>query len=247
MIAEYIPALKHLWQEAFGDPVSVIDAFFATGFSADRCHLLLEDGEPVSGLYWFDCQLEGSKLAYLYAVATRISHRGKGLGTRLMEETHRTLRDRGYAGCILVPDGQALRAWYSSLGYRTVTTVGKFRCHAGSTPVPLREITAAEYAQLRKTHLPVGGVVQEGVALDYLQALEQFYAGDNWLLAASIENSTLIAQEFWGNPQAAPAILRALHCEEGRFRGPGAGEPFAMFLPLQDNCPIPSYFGLALD
>ena len=247
MTAEHIPVLKQLWQEAFGDPASTIDAFFATGFSSDRCHILLQAEEPVSALYWFDCCLEGKKLAYLYAVATRKAHRGKGLGTRLMEETHGILRNKGYAGCIQVPACQALRTWYGSLGYRTATTVGTFTCHAGNTPAPLREITAAEYARLRKTYLPVGGVIQEGVALDYLQTLEHFYAGENWLLAASFENGTLTAQEFLGDSKVAPAILRALNCAEGRFRAPGTDKPFAMFLPLAEDCPLPAYFGLALD
>ena len=247
MTAEHIPVLKQLWEEAFGDPASMIDVFFATGFSPDRCHLLLQDGEPASVLYWFDCCFEGKKLAYLYAVATRKTHRGKGLGTRLMEETHQILHDKGYAGCILVPACQALRTWYGSLGYRTATAVAEFTCHAGSTPAPLREITLAEYARLRKTYLPTGGVIQEGVVLNYLQTQEQFYAGEDWLLATSFENEILTAQELLGNSQAAPAILWALNCAEGRFRAPGADKPFAMFLPLEADCPVPSYFGLALD
>ena len=247
MTAEHIPALKQLWQEAFGDPMPVIDAFFATGFSPDRCNFLLQDGKPVSGLYWFDCCLDGKKLAYLYAVATLKSHRGKGLGRKLMEDTHHLLRAQGYAGCILVPCCEAVRSWYETLGYRTVTAVAEFSCHADSKPIPLRKISAEEYARLRREYLPAGGVIQEDAALDYLLTQGQFYTGDGWLLAGSVENSIFTAQELLGNSQAAPAILRALNCTEGRFRTPGTDSPFAMLLPLAADCPVPSYFGLAMD
>lgn len=246
MTADPIPALKQLWQEAFGDPMPMIDAFFATGFSMDRCHFLLQDGKPVSALYWFDCQCNDEKLAYLYAVATQTCHRGKGLGTRLMEETHQILRDKGYAGCILVPGCDALRNWYSPLGYRAATTVTEFTCQAGAA-VPLREISAAEYAALRTQYLPAGSVMQADSALDFFQTQGHFYTGRDWLLAASAENGMLIAQEFLGDHCNAPGVLRALDCTQGRFRTPGADKPFAMYLPLTQDAPLPTYFGFALD
>jgi len=245
--SRHIPGLRKLWQQAFGDSDAVLDAFFAAGFSPDRCNMLLVDDLPVSALYWFDCRLGGHRLAYIYAVATLKSHRGKGLARRLMEETHRLLAARGYAGAILVPGTLRLFAFYRRLGYRTATTVAEFTCYAGSEPMSLREISAAEYTQLRKTRLPSGTVIQEGAALDFLQATGHFYTGEDILLAAAVEDGILMAQEYLGNPQAAPAILRALGCPEGRFRTPGADRAFAMLLPLHEDCPTPSYFGLALD
>ena len=247
MTAEHIPALKLLWQEAFGDPAPVIDAFFATGFSPDRCNCLLQDGKPVSALHWFDCQLGSKKLAYIYAVATLKSHRGKGLGRKLLENTHHLLRTKGYTGCLLVPGSEELFGCYETFGYRTATAISEFSCRAGRHPIPAREIPAREYTRLRQTLLPAGGVIQKDSALDFLQTQGQFYTGDGWLLAGSAENSILTVQEFLGDPQIAPAILRALNCREGRFRAPGADRPFSMLLPLSADCPAPAYFGLAVD
>ena len=247
MTAEHITALKQLWREAFGDPMSVIDAFFAVGFSPSRCNMLLEDDQPVSALYWFDCQLDGHRLAYLYAVATAKSHRNRGLAHRLMEDTHRLLADQGYAGVILVPGTPELFALYRSLGYRTATAVTECVTAWGDAPVRLTEVDAVTYSQLRKGFLPAGSVLQEEETLAYLQTQSQFYAGNDFLLAASAEGNTLCAQEFLGNPNAIPGILRTLQLPTGRFRMPGPGRDFAMFLPLQNNCPVPSYFGLALD
>ena len=53
--------------------------------------------------------------------------------------------------------------------------------------------------------------------------------------------------EFFGDPALSPGILRTLRCPQGHFRAPGNGRAFSMLLPLQDDCPTPRYFGLALD
>ncbi len=243
MIAE----LQRLWQEAFGDSQETLDKFFALGYSPDRYHTICEDGVPVSALYWFDCRLKGYKLAYLYAVATLKSHRGKGLARRLLEDTHKILRKQGYAGAILVPGEPGLFGFYETIGYRTVTTVTEFTCEAADTPVALREIGVAEYARLRKGLLSTDSVIQEGATLDYLHTYAKFFTGEELLLSATVEGDTLIAQELLGNTALAPRILSALGIQEGRFRTPGTGRYFAMYLPLTDDCPRPAYFGLALD
>lgn len=243
MIAE----LRRLWQQAFGDTDAFLDGFFATGFSKERCHFIEENGAPVSALYWFDCELNGQKLAYIYAVATDERHRGQGLARRLMTETHTILKEKGYAGVILVPAIKDLFAMYEKLGYRTVSTVKEFAAEQGSTPVTLTQIDATQYAQLRRQYLSAGGVIQEGAALSFLQTYCHFYTGTDFLLAAAEENGVLKAQEFLGNTATAPGILRTLGCAKGHFRAPGNDREFAMFLPLTANCPAIGYFGLALD
>ena len=243
MIAE----LKKLWQEAFGDSDETLNAFFAHGFSEDRFLCIQEDGVPVCALYWFDCELDGQKLAYLYAVATAKSHRGKGLASRLMAQAHTRLKEQGYAGVILVPGSDDLFAFYEKMGYRAATTVTEFSCDWADRSVPVLELTSGEYARLRRAFLPRGGVLQEGATISYLQAQMHFYAGKDVLLCATMQEDTLLVQEFLGNPQAAPHILRALGAPKGTFRTVGAGRAFSMLLPLQADCPAPAYFGLALD
>lgn len=242
-----ISALRQIWQASFGDGDGFLDAFFATGFSEDRYHCIREEGKPVSAIYWFDCFLDGQKLAYLYAVATRPDCRGRGLAHRLMTEAHEILTEKGYTGAVLVPGEESLFSYYEKLGYRTVSSVNEFSGTWGEKPAVLREIDASEYARLRRQYLPVGGVVQEGVTLDFLQTQVRFFAGDDFLLVAAQEGDTLLAQELLGDADAVPGILRALGLPTGRFRTPGRGKNFAMLLPLRENCPVPVYFGLALD
>lgn len=242
-----IADLRKLWQEAFGDSDETVDAFFTTGFSEDRCHSIRENGVIVSALYWFDCELNGQKIAYLYAVATDKNHRGRGLARRLLDETHKILKDQGYAGAILVPGSQELFTMYKKLGYRAATTVKEFTAEQGSIPVSLTQIDTRQYADLRRQYLPTGGVLQEGAILDYLQTYARFYQGEDFLLAAAEKDGILQVQELLGNEKAAPGILRALGIPKGDFRTPGNDRNFAMLLPLTVNCPIPGYFGLALD
>lgn len=242
-----IAKLRRLWQEAFGDTDAFLDSFFATGYAPERCHYICENSMLGSALYWFDCELNGEKLAYLYAVATDKKYQGRGFARRLLEETHKILKDQGYAGAILVPGAKDLFAMYEKFGYRTVSTVSKFTAQQGSTPVVIKEINAAEFAQLRRQYLPTGGVLQEDAILDYLQTYCRFYKGKDFLLSAAKEGDCLIAQELLGNANAAPGILRALDMPQGAFRTPGNHRNFAMFLPLTENCPTPGYFGLALD
>ena len=242
-----IADLRNLWIEAFADTQETIDAFFTVAFSDTRAECILENGVPVSALYWFDCQCYDRKLAYIYAVATAKAYRGKGLAHRLLEETHGILQKQGYSGGILVPSKPELFDFYRQFGYETTTTVARISCEQGVSSVPLREITPAEYTRLRRVHLPEGGVVQEGQCVPFLQGYCKFYAGEDFLLICEVLPEELRAQELLGNAQAAPGILRALNCPKGCFRTPGKDSDFAMCLPFRADCPEPNWFGLALD
>lgn len=238
-----ITKLKKLWKQAFGDTDAFIDTFFSVAYCPDRCGYLTEDGQLVAMLYWFDCDYQGNKIAYLYAVATDETHRGKGFCRRLMEKTHKQLQSQGYSGAILVP-AEGLFCMYEKLGYRTCSYVTESTCVAGVS-VPLRPITAEEYATFRRQYLPENGVIQEGAALDLLAETAYFYAGDGFVLTASVEDGTAYVPELLGHADPT-GITAALGAETGKFRTPGKSIPFAMYLSF-DGSPAPGYFGLALD
>lgn len=244
---EQLPSLRRLWQLSFGDDDAFLDLFFSTAFSPDRCRCMIANGQAAAALYWFDVRCRGQKLAYLYAVATHPDNRGQGLCRALMADTHALLAAQGYQGALLVPEGDRLRAMYTKLGYRDCTTISEFSCAPGAAPVALQAVAPEEYACLRRRFLPEGGVLQEGACLDFLSPQADFYAGPDFLLAAVQENRMLHGIELLGNAEAAPGILSALGCTQGRFRTPGTGHPFAMFLPLSQTALPPAYFGLAFD
>ena len=239
-----VPALRRLWQEAFGDTDAFLSSFFAVtdgqhGFTATQ------DGQVAGALYWFDCTCRGKKLAYLYGVATAKAFRGQGVCHALMEHTHRHLQEAGYAGALLVPGEESLFRFYGKMGYTPFGAMTERHYTAGTEPADLRAVDLAEYALSRRQLLPEGGVIQEGKNLDFLACQAQLYAGKDFILAARQENGSLLGLELLGksNPEG---ILAALGCTEGTFRMFGEGAPFAMYRPLSD-APAPRYFAFAFD
>ena len=236
-----ISGLRQLWKLAFGDTDAFLDGFFGTAFSFDRCRWIEADHRIVA-LYWFDCRFRGEKLAYLYAVATHPDYRGRGLCRKLMADTHDHLQNLGYGGILLVPQEEGLRKMYAAMGYADATKVSEFSCEAG-TAVSLQPVDAQTYGMLRRRFLPEGGVIQEEENLRFLASYASFYAGEDFLLAASGSEGI----ELLGNREKAPGILAALGLAAGRFRTPGGEKPYAMFLALGKEIPAPDYFGFAFD
>lgn len=230
-----IPQLRQLWKEAFGDTDAFLNHFYSTAFSPDRCLCAMLDGEVAAMAYWFHCE----KYAYIYAVATAKRHRGKGISHALMARIHDILTQRGYDGCILVPGEESLRTFYRSMGYENCGGVHEFEVDAGA-PLSLRKLQKEEYAVLRRKYLPQGGVVQEGVNLDFLSCWAEFYEAPNALIAAVWEDGKLLVLDLLGDSRQAPGIVAALGANSGRFRSPGE-DPFAMHKPLNANTP-PKYF-----
>lgn len=241
-----IPALKQLWKDSFHDTDAFIEDFFSSGFLPDHCRCVMEGGVLCAALYWFDCQQSGEGLAYLYAVATAADFRGRGICRSLLEDTRRLLQEKGYGGILLVPGDEGLARMYEKLGFAPCTGFDLLTCEAGDRPVALREVSGEAYGRLRRAYLPAGGVVQEGLNLDFLERQAALYAGADFILAARREENRLIGLELLGRQAAAPGILNTLGCTGGSFRVPGTEHPFAMHLPLQEGS-APTYFGLAFD
>lgn len=240
-----VPRLRRLWQQAFGDTDAFLNAFFSVGFAPERSLCVRPEDEIAAALYWFDCELDGQKLAYLYAVATDADHRGQGLCHSLMAQTHGLLAQQGYAGAVLVPGSGSLFRFYEKMGYRRFGGIQQITATAAVAPARLEAVTAEEYARLRKQFLPVGGVVQEGALLRFLATQAQFYKGEDLLLCCIREGDRLIVPELLGSGNPAD-ILTALGCVTGVFRTPGE-TPFAMFFPLREGTATPKYFAFALD
>ena len=235
--------LKSLWKTVFGDPDGFIDDFFRVAFSPDRCKYTEENGKPVCALYWFDCSYEGGKLAYIYAVATHPDHRGKGLASQLILQTHEHLKALGYASCVLKP-ADGLFPFYERLGYVTSGYIRRFDAVADAIPAEIKEIPGAEYGRLRQHFLPKNGIIQEGVTLEFLQTFAKFYAADDAIFCLFREEPIFF--EYLGNPDSAPCILAALDIQNAKVPTIGDEIPYAMFCPL--NCTkAPGYLGISLE
>lgn len=244
-LPEELPALRRLWREAFHESEEFIDLFFSTAYSPERCRVAVEDGVLAAMLYWFDCEYRGRSAAYLYGVATAKACRGRGLATALMEDTQEHLEDLGYAFALLVPAGESLFRFYGARGYETVGFLREETRSAG-TPVPYRQVTAQEYAQLRRSLLPRNAVIQERENLALLAGYARFFAGDGWC-AVCAPGERAVFPEFLGDWPAAPGLLAALGMESALVRSPGGDKPFAMARALVGPIPKRTYFAFAFD
>ena len=242
---EHIPALRKLWQAAFGDTDDFLDGFFATALAPQRCLCVCRGEEVLSAAYWLDALLPEGKGAYIYAVATLEAHRGKGLARMILRNIHEILAREGYVAAILVPGEPPLADFYGTMGYRFFAGIREPSALAKSPGVALRKITGAEYGQLRRQYLPENSVIQEGESLAFLERYADHYAGDDIILAAYQEKDTISGLDLLGNGEKTPNILHTLGAKHGTFRMPGE-ENFAMWLPLKAVAE-PAYFGLAFD
>ncbi|MBE6949825.1 MAG: GNAT family N-acetyltransferase [Ruminococcaceae bacterium] len=228
--------LRALFTEAFGD-ADFTDLFFRTGFSPDRC-LVAADGDILAAQHWFDGTLDGKKAAYLYGIAAFQKHRGKGFGSQLVQEGVEYLKRMGFEVILLVPAEVSLFGYYERFGFRTVSTICEERVTAG-TPLPIRRLSTAEYAALRRVYLPEHSLLQEGPCLDLFSGYASFYATEN-AVAAVTDN---MVWELLGDPGDGPGLLASLGLEFASVRTPGDGRPLAMAVGAEP----PVYLGLALD
>ena len=240
-------ALRRTWSACFGDTEAFLDNFFGTAFSPDRCRCIMDGNQVASVLYWFPTICNGVPLAYLYAIATHPHYRNKGLCRRLMADTEESLLAQGYAGTLLRPQNEGLARMYRSMGYEYCTCVAEFEASASDTPAPVRKISGIAYAALRRALLPAGAVVQEGENLTFLETQATLFAGDGFLAALDLSDGGFRCQEFLGDREKAPGLLRALGIPKGTFRTCGDAVPFVMEKCLPPHCPKPTYFGLPFD
>ena len=242
-----IRGLRKLWQEAFGDGEEYLDLFFETGYAPTRCRCVTEGGQVAAMLYWLDMFCEGQKFAYIYAVTTAKTHRGRGLCRMLMEDTHKVLRSRGYYGAVLSPSDAGLVKMYGGMGYSPCGSIAQLRCEAGQTPATIRKVDRAAYNEKRNALLPEGGLVLGKAAAGFLAAQAEMYVGENCALAALRTEEGLFGIELLGDAELAPDILKALNCETGIFRICGGENTFAMFCSLKQKAKMPAYLGIAFD
>ncbi|MBE6549608.1 MAG: GNAT family N-acetyltransferase [Ruminococcaceae bacterium] len=247
---EQISELRELWKENFGDTDEFLDLFFGMAFSKDRCRCVSIDGKTVASLYWFDCEYDGKRVAYLYAISTSVSQRGKGICSELMRDTHAYLESQGYAMSILVPATNPLFSFYERLGYVTCTSVSETLVCASYDKIELERIGSKEYGALRKQMLPDGSVIQEAENLAFLNILADLYKCDGAIFALQKGNDTetLRVVELLGDKSIAPSIIGTLGYEKAIVRTQGEEKEFSMCFSLcEKDIALPKYFGLAFD
>ena len=134
--------------------------------------------------------------AYVYAVATRKSHRGQGLCRKLMAFAENDLRSR-FRCAVLTPGEPELFRFYEKLGYKTAFYRTRTAFSHG-TPVSVEE-----YARLREQVLTVPHMVYDVSLLNYAQAVYglTFYK-TNTGCAAVGHTTEVLPEDTGGDPFA---------------------------------------------
>jgi len=141
-----------LWQEAFGDSPEAVSYFFKS-FPHCVSYVTEDGGEIVSMVHALPQVLSpDTPAAYLYAVATRRSHRGRGLCRELMVFAEADLHARGFACCVLAPAELGLFDYYEGLGYKTAFTRRRVK-FSGGTPISLSDYLARREQLLDEAHM----------------------------------------------------------------------------------------------
>ena len=100
-------ALRQLWHECFGDNNDYVDLYFAQHDIARHTMVFIDGETPVSMLSLLPMTVVTRAgilpARYIYAVATKASHRGRGISTKMLEAAHKHMRQAGLKLSVLVP------------------------------------------------------------------------------------------------------------------------------------------------
>ena len=216
------PALRNLWQEAFGDPEEITNQFFDLAFARDRSLILEVEGAPAAGLYWLPASFGIRRVAYLYAVAVSRAFRGQGFGSLLIQRACDIMESQGYEGVLLSPSEEGLFWFYGRLGFIPCCKKRRF-CDLPVGTV----LSPGEYESRRQAFLQPEDAVLSGPGVALFGESGGFFAFPGGVYA---RDDRKIVEAF----------------------GPGveteAGETFAaMYRPLTGDTAMPETFSMFLD
>lgn len=148
---EEFPQIISLWHEIFGDDEAIIEGFLKI-FS--DCVVVYREGKEVLGMLTLLPISVKSRLGYyVYAVATAMEHRGKGVATKLIEYAKKICDNKRFL--ILSPATVSLEGFYEKLGFLKINCFSKKQVPPDLTSeriLPVIPITSTELFILRKEY-----------------------------------------------------------------------------------------------
>lgn len=120
---KYVQNLKLLWKNVFGDEDGYIDLFFKSQYKKSFTFAQFDKNKIICALYLLKCRInlngEIYNGLYLYAAATDMSYRKKGLMGKLINEAEQFAKNIGYDFVSLVPANEYLYTYYKKFGFQT--------------------------------------------------------------------------------------------------------------------------------
>ncbi len=157
---EYKDGIISLWREAFPeDDTSYIQAFLREMAGENGVLAVMEGDTLVSMLSLIPAyaNIDGNehKGYYIYAVATKASHKGRGLASGLLNYCERFTRESLDAEfLILTPRTDELYSFYRKRGFTVEFETREYRIESASNRTDLmRDMTSAEFERMRRRYL----------------------------------------------------------------------------------------------
>lgn len=117
---KYKNRIISLWQEAFGDTEEFINGFLHN-MSYSKNMLIYTKDDDVLGMASMLPVFCGENAGrYIYAVATRRAHRGKGVCRSIMQAVDEFIKMNNEKFAVLVPASQSLFEFYGKMGYNQI-------------------------------------------------------------------------------------------------------------------------------
>lgn len=120
--SKWIPQMKQLWHQVFGDDKEYLDSFFSNIYRDDNTLVYVAGEKVVAILFIVPYQFHRAgvmeKAVYLYALATSPEYRGRGIMAELINKSIAISRERKYSFLFLVPSNQTLFGYYKKFGFR---------------------------------------------------------------------------------------------------------------------------------
>lgn len=112
-----LPAMKELWQEAFG-PDEQVQEIVEQFAGVTHAWVNERDGQIAGMLLAPPAQIGTHKGVYLCGLTTAQSWRGKGVATELLQQVTNLLMQVGVEFSALIPETDALYSFYEKRGYQ---------------------------------------------------------------------------------------------------------------------------------
>ena len=226
------PAAAKLWSLVFGDEEALILEFFRLFAHTPHFGICAEqDGQIAAAAYCPQgtnyISPDGTEFhgAYLYAVATHPDHRKQGLAAKLCRQLKEQVFAHSKAYLFTRPSEESLFPWYEEkIG--AVPMLGMDSLHFvrhETKPLPVTELTAEAYVQLRKKHLRgLPHVSHDASWMEWEHLLHGAYGGafcevGDFIADYFSDGSTLQINELLPHPTAeqAEAVAQALMTATG--------------------------------
>ena len=248
------PQLHRLWETVFGDPPDLVQAFFDR-FPPEISGWVLSQGETIcSAAYlipgnWYIHQSQMQPAAYVYAVATEPSFRGRGYAGALMQAISEFAQERNLL-LYTRPAEQSLFPWYGAklkadkIGYLQHR---HFAVEKEPPTLPFRKLKPEEYGTAREhylAHQPHLVISENFLQLQEVYS-DGFYAvGEGCCCVIRKEDKIQIPELLIPHAQkeeAVQTLLKHFHASDAvaRFVGTSNDIPGVAFsgdvLPEQTN------------